>query len=142
MSCNNQQMPSVVNFTLGLGSTASPYIGVLNVTTKLCTKVCVDTGYIFNPAVSVTNVADMGGNEYMITLNLQGVYSYTPCGSQCCQCITQNVNTDINIPLYSTTAPTSITCSVGKVTNSVVAADCEKCGRYAVSDIVLTITTT
>jgi bacterioferritin-associated ferredoxin len=140
MSCNNSQTPSVVNFTLGLGSTLSPYIGVLNVTTKLCTKVCVDTGYIFNPTVSVTNVASLGNNEYMVTLNLQGVYSYTPCGSDCCQCISQVVNSTVNIPLYTTTAPTSVTCETGKVTNTVVAGDCQKCGRYAVSDIVLTIT--
>lgn len=139
MSNCSQNPTSNVTFTLGLGSTTTPYVGLLNVTTRLCTKVCVDSGFIFNPTVKFLSLASLGNNAYVATFSLQGAYIYTPCSSNCCQSTVQDVNTTFNVPISSATTITTATPTVSNVINAVVANDCQKCGRYAASDIVLSI---
>lgn len=140
MNCNAIQ-PAVITATLAAGSTASPYYAQVNISQRLCYKTCVDVAPVFSPQFSVVSLESVGTNQYELTVNVQGIISYVPCGGGCCT-KQQPINQNFTIPIYSTTALTGATVAAGSVVNSVAASACQKCSRAFVSETPLTITTT
>lgn len=139
MNCNMIQ-PAVITATLAAGSTASPYYAQVNISQRLCYKTCADVAPVFNPQFSVVSLDSVGTNQYVLTVNVQGIISYVPCGGGCCT-KQQPINQNFTIPLYSTTAITSATVAAGSVVNSVAASACQDCSRSFVSETPITITT-
>lgn len=139
MNCNMIQ-PAVITATLAAGSTASPYYAQVNISQRLCYKTCADVAPVFNPQFSVVSLDSVGTNQYVLTVNVQGIISYVPCGGGCCT-KQQPINQNFTIPIYSTTAITSATVAAGSVVNSVAASACQNCSRAFVSETPITITT-
>lgn len=140
MNCNIIQ-PAVITATLAAGSSASPYYAQVNISQRLCFKTCVDNTPVFVPQFSVVSLSTVGTNQYVLTVNVQGIISYMPCGGGCCT-KQQPINQNFTIPIYSTTALTGATVAAGSVVNSVAASACQNCSRTFVSETPLTITTT
>lgn len=141
MNCNNMIQPAVITATLAAGSAASPYYAQVNISQRLCYKTCADVAPVFSPQFSVVSLASVGTNQYVLTINVQGIISYAPCNGSCCT-KQQPINQNFTIPLYSTTALSSATVAAGSVVNSVATSPCQKCSRMFVSETPLTITTT
>lgn len=141
MNCNNMIQPAVITATLAAGSAASPYYAQVNISQRLCYKTCADRTPVFNPQFSVKSLDSVGTNQYVLTLHVEGIISYIPCGGGCCT-KTQPLSQDFTIPIYSTTALTGATVEAGSVVNSVATAPCQTCSRAFVSETPLTITTT
>lgn len=139
MNCNAIQ-PAVITATLAAGSTASPYYAQVNISQRLCYKTCKDVAPVFNPQFSVVSLESVGTDQYVLTVNVQGIISYVPCNGGCCT-KTQPINQNFTIPIYSTTALTGATVAAGSVVNSVAASACQNCSRMFVSETPLTITT-
>lgn len=139
MNCNMIQ-PAVITATLAAGSAASPYYAQVNISQRLCYKTCADVAPVFNPQFSVVSLDSVGTNQYVLTVNVQGIISYVPCGGGCCT-KQQPINQNFTIPIYSSTALTSATVAAGSVVNSVAASACQNCSRAFVSETPLTITT-
>lgn len=140
MNCNMIQ-PAAITATLAAGSTSSPYYAQVNISQRLCYKTCVDVAPVFNPKFSFVSLDSVGTNQYVLTVNVQGIISYAPCGGGCCT-KQQPINQNFTIPIYSTTALTGATVAAGSVVNTVAASACQKCSRAFVSETPLTITTT
>lgn len=139
MNCN-MISPAVITATLAAGSTTSPYYAQVNISQRLCYKTCADVAPVFNPQFSVVSLDSVGTNQYVLTVNVQGIISYVPCGGGCCT-KQQPINQNFTIPIYSTTAITSATVAAGSVVNSVAASACQNCSRAFVSETPITITT-
>lgn len=139
MNCN-MISPAVITATLAAGSTTSPYYAQVNISQRLCYKTCADVVPVFNPQFSVVSLDSVGTNQYVLTVNVQGIISYVPCGGGCCT-KQQPINQNFTIPIYSTTAITSATVAAGSVVNSVAASSCQNCSRAFVSETPITITT-
>lgn len=140
MNCNQIQ-PAVITATLAAGSSASPYYAQVNISQRLCFKTCVDNVPVFAPQFSVVSFDSVGTNQYVLTLQVQGIISYVPCGGGCCT-KQQPISQQFTIPIYSTTALSGATVAAGNVVNSVAASGCQNCSRAFVSETPLTITTT
>lgn len=140
MNCNMIQ-PAVITATLAAGSTTSPYYAQVNISQRLCYKTCADVSPVFNPQFSLVSFDTVGTNQYVVTINVQGIISYVPCGGGCCT-KQQPVNQNFTIPIYSTTALSGATIAAGSVVNSVSTSACQNCSRAFVSETPLTITTT
>lgn len=136
---NNMIQPAVITATLAAGSTTSPYYAQVNISQRLCYKTCADVAPVFNPQFSVVSLDAVGTNQYVLTVNVQGIISYVPCGGGCCT-KQQPINQNFTIPIYSTTALTGVTVAAGSVVNSVSASACQNCSRVFVSETPLTIT--
>lgn len=141
MNCNNMIQPAVITATLAAGSAASPYYAQVNISQRLCHKTCADLAPVFNPQFSVVSLDSVGTNQYELTVNVQGIISYVPCGGGCCT-KTQPINQNFTIPIYSTTALSGATVTAGSVVNTIATSPCQKCSRAFVSETPLTITTT
>ena len=133
--------PAVITATLAAGSTTSPYYAQVNISQRLCYKTCADVSPVFNPQFSLVSFDTVGTNQYVVTINVQGIISYVPCGGGCCT-KQQPVNQNFTIPIYSTTALSGATIAAGSVVNSVSTSACQNCSRAFVSETPLTITTT
>lgn len=140
MNCNMIQ-PAVITATLAAGSTTSPYYAQVNISQRLCYKTCADVSPVFNPQFSLVSFDTVGTNQYVVTINVQGIISYVPCGGGCCT-KQQPVNQNFTIPIYSTTALSDAMIAAGSVVNSVSTSACQNCSRAFVSETPLTITTT
>lgn len=141
MNCNNMIQPAVITATLAAGSAASPYYAQVNISQRLCYKTCADVTPVFNPQFSFVSLEAVGTNQYVLTVNVQGIISYALCNGGCCT-KQQPINQNFTIPIYSTTALTGANVTAGNVVNSVAASPCQKCSRAFVSETPLTITTT
>lgn len=128
-----------ITATLAAGSVASPYFVQLNVSQKLCHKVCKDNTPIFAPSISFVEVSEVATGQYVATFHIEGVISYLPCG---CNCTTKtmNISQDFTVPIASATAPTAVTVAAGATVNALVAPPCQNCTRDFVSEIPLTVT--
>lgn len=140
MNCNMIQ-PAVITATLAAGETASPYFYQVNISQRLCYKTCAEQTPVFAPKFTLVSLDNVGTNQYVVTVNVQGIISYVPCGGGCCT-KTQPINQNFTIPLYSTTALTGVTIDAGNAVNSVAAVPCQNCSRAFVSETPLTLTTT
>ena len=135
----NKIQPALITFTPALGSTASPYSGLCNITQRLCFTSCVDTTPVFAPQFSVKSIAPAGTNLYAVTIHVEGIISYVPCNGGCCCTKTQPLSQDFQIVVSSADVPT-ITLAQGASINDLSATACQSCSRTFVCDTPLTIT--
>jgi hypothetical protein len=131
----------ITTFTPALGSTASPYFGTINITNKLCASVCREVGFVLSPQVTPVSIASIGMSEYVLTLNIQGVYSYNKCNCGCSGVMSQPLLTQVQVPIYSASDITSMpTITIGTVTNTISTVGCQSCGKTAVTEFPIIIT--
>lgn len=137
---NKRTIPACIMATLAVGATATaPYYDV-NITQQLCAPSCVDEIPVFNPQFSVKNIANVGTSQYLITIHVEGVISYVPCNCGSCCTRSQVVSQDFTIPVFSATAITNVTTSLGSVKNRLVKVACCSCSKTFVCDAPLTLT--
>ena len=135
----NKIQPALITFTPALGSTASPYAGLCNITQRLCFSCCADTTPVFSPTFSVKSIAPAGTDLYAVTLHVEGIISYVPCNGGCCCTKQQPLSQDFPVVISSATAPT-VTLAQGAPINDLSATACQSCSRTFVSDTPLTLT--
>ena len=135
-----KQNPAIITATLAAGSVASPYFAQVNISQRLCSPTCVDNTPVFNPAYSFKSIAEVGTDQYVVTVHVEGVIAYVPCGGNTCNTRSQLISQDFTIPLYSATAPTTVTIAAGTTVNKVEQVGCQNCSRDFVSETPLTIT--
>lgn len=131
--------PALITFTPALGSTTSPYAGMVNITQRLCFSCCADTTPVFQPRFSVKSVAPAGGDLYAVTIHVEGIISYVPCNGGCCCTKQQPLSQDFVVVVSSETAPT-VTLAQGASINDLSATACQSCSRTFVSDTPITLT--
>ena len=136
----NKQNAAIITATLAAGSTTSPYFVQVNVSQRLCSPTCVDRTPVFNPAYSYVSLSNVGTSQYVITVHVEGIIAYVPCGGNTCNTRTQLISQDFTIPISSATEPTSVTIAAGTTVNSVTPIGCENCTRNFVSETPITIT--
>lgn len=135
-----KQNPAVITATLAAGSTASPYFFEVNLSQRLCSPTCVDHTPVFNPAYTYKSISEVGTGQYVVTVHVEGIIAYIPCGYNSCSTRSQVVSQDFTIPIASTTAPTSVTIEAGSVTNAVTQVGCQNCSKDFTSEVALTVT--
>jgi len=138
MNCNMIQ-PASISVTPMLGSTASPYEVLVNITQRLCFPCCVGNPPVFDGRYSLVGVSQVGEGQYVATLHCEGVICYTPLGGGCGCTKSQPLSQDFTIPIASTTAPT-ITLAQGASKNTLATTACQQASRTFVSETPLTIT--
>lgn len=137
---NKRTIPACIMATLAVGATATaPYYDV-NITQQLCAPSCVDETPVFNPQFSVKSIDNVGTSQYLITIHVEGVISYVPCNCGSCCTRSQVVSQDFTIPVFSATAITNVTISLGSVKNRLVKVACCSCSKTFVCDAPLTLT--
>jgi hypothetical protein len=140
MSCNNKIPSAVITATLAAGSVTSPYFVEVNITQRLCHKTCADNTPVFVPQFSLVGVSAVDTNQYVATVRVQGIISYTPCDGSCCT-KQQPLNQVFTIPFFFAGDPT-VTITAGASVNEIVAAACHNCSRNFVSETPITLTVT
>ena len=135
----NKIQPALITFTPALGSTASPYAGMVNITQRLCFPSCADTTPVFQPQFSVKSIAPAGTNLYAVTLHVEGIISYVPCNGGCCCTKQQPLSQDFPVVVSSATVPT-VTLAQQPSINALSATACQPCSRTFVSDTPITLT--
>lgn len=135
-----KQNPATITATIGLGSAESPYFVQVNISQRLCSPTCVEQTPVFNPSFSYKSIAEVGTGQYMVTIHVEGLISYVPCGNNTCGTRSQLISQDFTLPLASATAPTSVTIVAGSSVNSVEQMGCQNCSRNFASESPLTIT--
>lgn len=135
-----KQNPAVITATLAAGSVASPYFFEVNLSQRLCSPTCVDHTPVFNPSYTYKSISEVGTSQYVVTIHVEGIIAYIPCGGNSCSTRSQLVSQDFTIPIYAATAPTSVTIESGSVVNSVAQVGCQSCSKDFVSETPLTIT--
>ena len=137
---NKRNNPAHIVATLAVGATATaPYYDI-NITQQLCAPVCVNNVPVFNPKFTVKSIANVGTSQYLVTMHVEGVISYVPCNSCACGTRSQVVSQDFTIPVFSATAISGITVSVGNIQNSLTKVGCYSCSKTFVCDAPLTLT--
>lgn len=143
MSCNcNSRLIQAPNITptLAAGSTESPYYVLVNITQRLCHKTCADTTPVFDARFSLVSFASVGANQFVATVNVQGIISYTRCGGGCGCTEQQPLNANFTIPFAFTGTPTTVTVAQGATVNAMAVTDCQRCSRVLVSETPITLT--
>lgn len=135
-----KQNPAIITATLAAGSTTSPYFFEVNISQRLCSPTCVDNTPVFNPSYSYKSISEVGTGQYVVTIHVEGVIAYIPCGCNTCSTRSQLISQDFAIPIASATAPTSVTIEAGSVTNTVAQVGCQNCSRDFTSEVALTVT--
>ena len=136
----NKQNPAIITATLAAGSTTSPYFFEVNISQRLCSPTCVDETPVFNPTYTYKSIAEVGTGQYVVTIHVEGVIAYIPCGYNSCCTRSQLISQDFTIPIASATAPTSVTVTASAAVNSIEGVGCENCSRNFSSETALTIT--
>ena len=131
--------PALITFTPALGSTASPYAGLVNITQRLCFSSCAGNTPVFDPRYSIRSISQVGTNLYAVTVHVEGIISYVPCNGGCGCCKQQPLSQDFVVYVQSETVPT-ITLTEGASINSLAVTPCQSCSRTFVSETPLTLT--
>lgn len=137
---NRNTKPASIIATMFAGKTTAPYMYMVNISQKLCRATCADEVPIFNPSFTMVGTSQVGTNQYVATIKVEGVISYVPCGCGTCNTRTQIISQVFTLPFYSTTAPTSVTIGKGETINSVDPVACAHCTRTFVSETPVTLT--
>ncbi|MBQ0121184.1 MAG: hypothetical protein KBT13_08725 [Bacteroidales bacterium] len=136
---NKRTIPATITPTLAIGSTgAAPYYDV-NITQQLCSPACVDETPVFAPQFTLKGVSQVGTNQYIAVIHVEGVINYIPCGYGSCCTRSQVVSQDFTIPVYKATAPV-VTLTAGQAQNGIARVSCCDCSKTFVSDVPLTLT--
>ena len=138
MSCSKKIPAAVITPTLAAGSVASPYYFEVNITQKLCHKTCKDNTPVFVPQFSLEGGSEVGTNQYVASVRVQGIISYTPCDGSCCT-KQQPLNQVFTIPFAFTGTP-DVTVTAGVSVNEILANACHNCSRNFVSETPITLT--
>ncbi len=139
---NKRTIPAIITATLALGATtAAPYYDI-NITQQLCSPACVDETPVFSPKFTIKSIANVGTSQYLIVVHVEGVVSYVPCNCGSCCTRSQVISQDFTIPVFSATAISAVTATVGAVQNGIARVSCCQCSRTFVSDAPLTLTIT
>lgn len=138
-NCNKIQAPNITP-TLAAGSVTSPYYVLVNITQRLCHKTCVSDTPVFNARFSLVNFARVGVNQFVATVNVQGIISYVRCGGGCDCTEQQPLNANFTIPFGFTGTPVNVSIAQGATINSVAATGCSKCSKVMVSETPITLT--
>lgn len=139
-SNNNKVQPASITPVIALGSTASPYFVQVNISQKLCFQTCVNETPVFNPRFNLVSVANVGTNQFMATIHVEGIISYIPCNGGCACAKQQPLSQNFTIP-FTTEAPSPVvTISAGEATNTMAITGCRTCGKNFVSECPITIT--
>ena len=137
--CNNAIQPAVISAVPFLGSTASPYAVQVNITQRLLNKCCAGSTPVFAPQFSIKGVSQVGDEQYAVTMHVEGIISYVPCGGGCGYTKQQPLSQDFVVYIQSATAP-SVTLASGSTINSLAVTPCQSCSRSFVSETQLTLT--
>lgn len=138
MNCNMIQ-PAVITVTPMLGSTASPYDVLVNITQRLCFPCCTGTPPVFDPRFSVVGIAPVGDGTYVATLHVEGQICYTPLGGGCGCSKVQPLSQDFTVPIAADSLPT-VTVSPSASKNALAATACQSASRTFVSETPLSLT--
>lgn len=136
----SKQNSAIITATLAAGSTTSPYYFEVNISQRLCNKTCVEAQPSFSPIFSLKGVSNVGTNQYVATIHVEGVIVYTPCDGNVCCTKSQLVSQDFTIPFASATAPTSVSVTAGAPVNAIAGSLCQKCSRQFVNETPITLT--
>lgn len=137
---NKRTFPANIITTLAVGSsTTAPYYDI-NITQQLCVPACADETPVFAPKFTIKSIANVGTSQYLVVLHVEGVISYVPCGCGSCCTRSQVVSQDFTIPVFSATAISGITASVGSIQNGIAKVSCQSCSKTFVCDAPLTLT--
>lgn len=136
----------MATFTMNLaaGRAASPFYYEAKVLHRLCGKTSCPP--VFVPTFSVIGFrqvsATAAAGQYVAIVNVQGIVTFTPCGSCCAK--SQTVNETIDVPFFSATAPTAVSIASGSPFNALsYDGGCRKCcSNSFVSSIPVTLTIT
>lgn len=138
MACNNYNS-AVITPVLAAGVTAPPYFYQVNISQKLCSSTCAGLTPVFNPSFKVVGVSNVGTNQYMATIAIEGVISYVPCkGTPCCT-KSQLLSQTFSVPFYSINTPTSVTVTAGTPVNSIAVSPCQSCSRNFVCETPISL---
>lgn len=139
MSCNQNKIQSAtITPVLAAGSVASPYYVQVNITQRLCFSTCTEKTPVFAPSFSVKSVSNVGTNQYVATIHVEGIISYVGCKGGCSCTKQQPLSQDFTVPIYSTTAP-SVTLTQGSSVNAVIASCGNQCSRMFVCETPITL---
>lgn len=128
-----------IQVTLAVGSSVTnPYYDV-SITQILCSAACADETPVFNPSLAIKSIENVGTNQYLAYVHVEGTITYTPCGCGCCSTRSQMISQDFTIPVFSTTAITGMTISIGSASNTIVKEPCKICSRVFTSSIPITV---
>lgn len=131
---------AVITPVLAAGSVASPYFFQVNVSQRLCHKSCVESQPSFVPRFSVKSVSTVGTGQYVATIHIEGVITYTPCDGNVCCTKTQLISQDFTLPFTAAAVPTTVTVVPGVSVNVIAGSLCQKCSRNFVSETPITLT--
>lgn len=137
----NTVQSATITPVLAAGSTTSPYLFLINISQRLCTKACVDNPPVFTPQYTLVGYTSLGGTAYAAIIQVQGLISYVPCGSNNCCAKTQPLSQKFTVPFQSPTAPTSVSVeAVGATVNTIATTACQTCSRTFVSETPISLT--
>lgn len=139
-NCCKKKNVAVITPVLAAGSVASPYYVQANISKKLCKKVCVNSVPVFAPVFSFKSLANVGTSQYVVTIHVEGSVSYNPCHGCGCTAEVEVISQDFTVPVFSATAPTSVTIAAGTSVNAIAVDGCETCSNNFVSETPITIT--
>jgi hypothetical protein len=131
---------TIIKAVLAAGSAASPFFYEVGICRRLCHKTCAESTPVFAPAFSFVGVENVGTNQYLITIHVEGVIHYTPCGCGQCAVKAETVSENFTVPYYGTAAPATVTLAAGATDNSVAGTPCNPCSADFVSRTPLSIT--
>ncbi len=141
---NNRINPAHITVTQAVGSTASPYYLLCNLTQTLCRTCCVDQVPVLTPQYTLLSVSNVGTDQYVCTVQVTGIIAYQQCNCGCQGQLTQAVNQTFTIPFSftpTTTAATpTVTLTQGTTINALSCDPCKNCTRRFVSETPLTLT--
>ena len=138
MPCSNIIQPANITVTPMLGSTASPYEVLVNITQRLCNQCCVGTPPVFDPRFSVLGVSQVGKGQYVATLHVEGQICYNLPGSYCGCSKVQPLSQNFTVPISSDSAP-DVTIDAGPSINTLAATACQQASRTFVSETPVSI---
>ena len=131
---------TIIKAVLAAGSAASPFFYEVGICHRLCHKTCAESTPVFAPAFSYVGTENVGTNQYLITIHVEGVINYTPCGCGQCAVKAETVSENFTVPYYGTAAPATVTLAAGATDNSVAGTPCNPCSADFVSRTPLSIT--
>lgn len=129
-----------ISIQLAAGSTASPFFLDVVIRQKLCRKACADETPVFAPVFAVTGTEEVADGQYIISISVQGVIHYTPCGGGACSTRAMTVSETFSVPYAGATAPASVTISAGTTENTILTEPCHDCGDILLSRTPITLT--
>lgn len=140
MNCNcNKIQAASITPVLAAGSVASPYYFEVNITQRLCSSTCADNSPVFAPQFSLVGVSQVGTDQFVATIHVEGNISYVACGGGCDCCKQQPLSQNFTIPFSFAGTNPAVTIAQGASVNSMAVSGCQSCSRTFVSETPITL---